>query len=81
MVNCIMCWHYALFSISKCFPVCSRDRFQTGTVLYVSSLKQGQMSTDLCKIMFIFTDVMRLVCVAQCIPANRRLEKFLYTGF
>lgn len=59
----------------------SMDRFQAGTVLYVSSLKQGQMSTDLCEVVFILTEVMRLVCVAQCIPANRPLEKFLCGGF
>lgn len=47
------------------------DRFQTETVLYMPSLKQGQMSTDLRKIIFILTDVMRHVCAALYIPATR----------
>jgi len=39
------------------------------------------MSTTLGKIMFILTDVMKLVCVAQCIPASSPLEKFLCSQF
>lgn len=54
-----------------CNSFVSMDRFQTGTVLYVPNLKQGQMSTDLCKIVFILTDGMRLVCVALYIRATR----------
>lgn len=38
-------------------------------------------STDLCKIMFILTDLMGYICVAKFQQANRPLEKNEFSGF